>query len=78
MAAAIAAHARKWSDWSKAFYRMKRAAGMKHKAAVRALVFKWIRIMFRCWQQRVPYDELAYIKTLQKRGSYLFGRIQQA
>ena len=23
-----------------------------------ALAYKWIRILFRCWQERTPYDEL--------------------
>lgn len=36
----FADHARKWSRWSKAFYQMKRAAGVKHHAAVRALAYK--------------------------------------
>jgi hypothetical protein len=29
-------------------------------AAVRALAFQWIRILFRCWKNRVPYDESLY------------------
>ena len=33
----FADHARKWSRWAKAFYDMRRAAGVKHHAAVRAL-----------------------------------------
>lgn len=65
----FADHARKWSPWSKAFYRMKRAAGMKHHAAVRALAFKWIRIIFRLWQTRTTYCEATYLQKLQAAGS---------
>jgi len=34
-----------------------------------ALVFKWIRILYRCWQARIPYDELIYLEALRRRGS---------
>jgi transposase len=54
----------KWSRWANAFYRMKRAAGMKHHAAVRALAFKWIRILFRLWKTHTPYNEALYIQQL--------------
>jgi transposase len=63
--------ARQWSGWSQAFYAMKRAAGMKHHAAVRALAFKWIRILFHLWKTRSTYSEAHYIKQLQQRGSPL-------
>jgi hypothetical protein len=35
------------------------------------LAFKWIRIVFRCWQDRVAYDENKYLAALAKRGSPL-------
>ena len=38
---------------------------------MRALAFKWIRIVFRCWQDRAAYDETRYLATLAKRGSHL-------
>jgi transposase len=44
-------------DWAREFYQTLRAKGKKHHAAVRALAFKWIRILFRCWQSRQPYQE---------------------
>ena len=36
-----------------------------------ALAFKWIRIVFRCWKDRVSYDEDKYLAALAKRGSPL-------
>ena len=48
---------------------MMRARGNKHQAAVRALAFKWIRIIFRCWKDRTLYDEMAYSASLIKRKS---------
>ena len=74
----FADHARKWSPWSAAFYRQKREAGCKHQAAVRALAFKWIRIMFRLWKDHTIYDEAQYIQQLKKRNSPLVKFIQNA
>jgi len=57
--------------WAKAYYRQQRAAGKHHQATLRALAFKWIRILWRCWQDRVPYDEARYLAALQQRKSPL-------
>ncbi len=59
------------SFWAKAFYESCRARGVRHQAALRALAFKWIRILHRCWLERVPYDESRYLMALQKRGAPL-------
>jgi hypothetical protein len=48
-----------------------------HGAIIRALAYKWIRILFRCWQERTPYDELRYLKSLQKRRSPLLPYVAQ-
>lgn len=65
----FADHARKWSTWSRAFYEMKRSAGMKHQAAVRALAYKWIRILYRCWKTQTPYSEATHLAHLKQKGS---------
>ena len=59
------------SYWAGAYYQQQRAKGSNHQAAVRSLAFKWIRILYRCWQDRVPYDESKYLKSLERRGSPL-------
>lgn len=59
------------SFWAGAFYRQQRAKGSSHQVAVRALAFKWIRIVYRCWQTHTPYDESRYLMALQLRGSPL-------
>jgi transposase len=59
------------SFWTKAFYESCRARGLRHQAALRALAFKWIRILYRCWVDRVPYDESRYLMALQKRHALL-------
>lgn len=57
----------KYSFWARAFYDEKRAQGKSHQATIRALAFKWIRIMFRCWKNHVTYDEATYLFALEKR-----------
>ena len=59
------------SFWAGAYYQQQRDKGCSYNAAVRALAFKWIRILYRCWQTRTPYDEAIYLKALKRRGSPL-------
>ncbi len=57
------------SYWAGEYYRQQRDKGSTYQAAVRALAFKWIRILYRCWQTGVAYDESRYLKALERRGS---------
>lgn len=57
--------------WAKAYYEQQRARGSSRQAALRALAYKWIRILYRCWQDRTPYDEATYLNALKRRGSPL-------
>lgn len=59
------------SYWAGEFYRRQRQRGAAHQTALRALAFKWARILFRCWQQGTTYDEPRYLKTLRTRKSPL-------
>ncbi len=63
---------RKKSLWAQAYYAQMRERGASHHAAVRALAYKWIRILFRCWQTHTPYDESVYLRALQRRRSPLW------
>ena len=66
-----AGHSIAQSGWARAYYQQQRERGNDHHAAVRALAFKWIRIVFRCWKDRVTYDENKYLAALARRGSPL-------
>jgi len=61
----------KHSFWARAYYEQQRAKGKIHQAAVRALAFKWIRIIYKCWKTRTAYDEIKYLEGLRKKGSSL-------
>ena len=66
-----AGHSIAQSEWARTYYRLQREHGKSHHAAVRALAYKWIRIIFRCWKNGTPYDEQTYLHSLQKRNSPL-------
>jgi len=59
-----AAHSIGSSAWAKAYYEQQRANGKPRNTVVRALAFKWIRILFRCWKDRKPYREDFYREAL--------------
>jgi transposase len=68
---AWAAASTRHAFWARAYYQQQRDKGASHQVAVRALAFTWIRLLFRCWQERPPYDESVYLNALQRRGSPL-------
>lgn len=57
--------------WAKEHYRRQKAAGKGHHAILRSLAFKWVRILWRCWKDNVPYDDTRYLAHLEKRRSPL-------
>lgn len=66
-----ALHSLARSTWARAYYDQQRARGKGHQAAVRALAFKWIRVLFACWKNREAYDETRYLQSLRRHGSPL-------
>lgn len=73
-----AAQSIKKAGWARVYYQGQRDKGVKHHAAVRALAYKWIRIMFRCWQEQEPYNEAKYITSLKRRSSPLVSGLPPA
>ncbi len=65
------------SLWARAYYFQQRGRGLGYHAAVRALAFKWIRILFRCWKDQVPYDEQLYCQSLIRQNSPLVALMQE-
>tara|TARA_R110002060_G_scaffold29939_2_gene40383 strand:+ start:2218 stop:2649 length:432 start_codon:yes stop_codon:yes gene_type:complete len=59
------------SYWTGLYYNQHRAKVKSHQSAVRALAFKWVCIVFRCWKTKVPYDESKYLKAVKERNSPL-------
>lgn len=59
--------ARKHCDWSGAYYRLQRAGGMAHHAAIRKLASRWQRILLSVWKKRIPYDDARYTEIMQRK-----------
>lgn len=57
------------SFWARAFYEEKRSKGKSHQATLRALAFKWIRILYSCWKNKTLYDETQYLLKMRKKGN---------
>jgi transposase len=66
-----------YCPWAKAYYERMKAKDKGHWAILRALAFKWVRILWKCWQDRTPYDEARYLKQLSRRRSPLAQALPQ-
>lgn len=61
-----------YCPWAAAFYHQQtKIRNVPRSVAIRALAFKWGRIVFACVAQGKPYDESAYMKSLQDKRSPL-------
>lgn len=58
-----------YSAWAKKYYERMKAKGKTHQVILRAVAFKWIRVLWKCWTTQTPYDESLYLKQLLKRKS---------
>jgi transposase len=47
---------RHWHPWAHRNYADARARGHDHPRAIRTVGRAWTRVLWRCWQDRVPYD----------------------
>lgn len=57
----------RYSFWAKAYYEQQKHKGKPHNTIIRSLAFKWIRIIFRCWQEHEVYDEVKYLQASRNR-----------
>ena len=64
--------------WARLLFEEALRRGKSQWAALRKLAFKWVRILWRCWQQRQAYDETIYLRSLQRDGVQLYSSLYQA
>ena len=74
----FALHSIRHCEWARVYYELQRERGKKHHVAVRALAYKWLRIIWRCWNDRMPYDDARYTRALIDRGSPVATRLSAA
>jgi len=56
-------------QWARNYVDYYTGKGKKFQTIIRALAYKWIRILWKCWKDRTPYNEDQYMEALRKRGS---------
>jgi transposase len=62
---------RRTCQWAQLYYQAKRDQGHSHASALRCLGKRWLKILWRMWQKRVPYDESLHLKSLHDHGSFV-------
>jgi transposase len=65
-------------DWARLLYEDQIKEGKSKYAAIRVVAFKWVRILWRCWKDGLAYDEVKYLRSLQKRGVKLYESLYKA
>jgi transposase len=58
--ARLADSTRHWHPWAREVYRRARERGQDHPHAIRTLGRAWIRVLWRCWQNREPYEPVRH------------------
>jgi transposase len=67
----LADSTRHWHPWAHDVYERARARGCDHPHAIRILGRAWTRVLWRCWQDRTPYNPTrhkALTALLEQRG----------
>ena len=59
------------SAWAAAYYGRKREEGHSHASALRCLGKRWLKILWRLWQDRQTYDEARHQKNQRAHGSWV-------
>jgi transposase len=74
-----------WADlsrpqcaWAEAYYQHKRKQGKSHATALRCLGQRWLRILWKMWQDRTPYDEATHLLHQVRHGSWVIGLLPKA
>lgn len=68
--ATLADSTRHWHPWARDVYARARARGQDHPHAIRTLGRAWVRVLWRCWQDGVPYEPTLHgsLRRLQTAG----------
>jgi len=69
---------RKRSAWAQAYYKGKRQEGHTHASALRCLGKRWLKILWRLWQDRQRYSETYHQQRQQKHGSWVSSALTAA
>ncbi|KPK74074.1 MAG: hypothetical protein AMJ79_14765 [Phycisphaerae bacterium SM23_30] len=62
---------RKKCSWAQIYYHQKRLEGKSHACALRCLGQRWLKILWKMWQSRKPYDEQLHMRNQIRHGSWV-------
>jgi transposase len=62
---------RRFCAWAQAYYQAQRQKGKSHACALRCLGQRWLKILWKMWQSRQPYDENLHALNQQRHGSWV-------
>lgn len=73
-----------WADqsrrlcaWAQAYYQQKREQGHSHAQALRCLGQRWLKILWKMWQDHASYDEARHSLDQTRHGSWVIGLLPQ-
>lgn len=66
---------RQKSPWAQAYYQGKRQQGHSHASALRCLGKRWLKVLWRLWQDSQPYDPTRHEQSLKDHGSWVPARL---
>ena len=61
--------------WAEAYYQKKRKEGQSHACALRCLGQRWLKILWKMWQTKAPYDAELHQRNQLKHGSWVIGLV---
>jgi transposase len=74
-----------WADqsrhfcaWAQAYYQKKRQEGHGHAEALRCLGQRWLKILWKMWQDHASYDEARHALDQTRHGSWVIGLLSSA
>lgn len=69
----------RYCEWAGVYYEFyKKQRGKRPQTIYRSLAAKWIRILWRCWKERTPYDDARYLAALKASQSPLHALLEAA
>lgn len=57
--------------WAESYYQQKRREGKSHSCALRCLGQRWLKILWKMWQTRTPYDGAVHLQNQVRHGSWV-------
>ena len=62
---------RRWCQWAQVYYKELRKRGKSHAQTLRCLGHRWLKIIWKMWQTRKPYDSELHMRDKLDHGSWV-------